>query len=187
MIDQPCSIKEHWRRLRIKLSLRIVIDKAGREKWQLSNPRFLRYDPRNVRRHRIPFLSFPSARVANTNTRNESNSRCGTRDAFSIPIYSYIYISLPRAGKFQPRAYLDHVYVYIHTHIGEGCRFYPGKKESDGLYFEFLTRGNTTSRRNSIPGRVVTPVADIFPHDRFACIWLSARFCRENRATNENS
>lgn len=106
---------------------------------------------------------------------------------FDSYIFLYIYISLPRAGKFQPRAYLDHVYVCIHTHIGEGCRFYPGKKESDGLYFEFLTRGNTTSRRNSIPGRVVTPVADIFPHDRFACIWLSARFCRENRATNENS
>lgn len=114
-----------------------------------------------------------------------------TRDAGHVThfrfLYIPIYISLPRAGKFQPRAYLDHVYVYIHTHIGKGCRFYPGKKESDGLYFEFLTRGNTTSRRNSIPGRVVTPVADIFPHDRFACIWLSARFCRENRATNENS
>lgn len=129
MIDQPCSIKEHWRRLRIKLSLRIVIDKAGREKWQLSNPRFLRYDPRNVRRHRIPFLSFPPARVANTNTRNESNSRCGTRDAFSIPIYSYIYIYIPSTSREISTTRVSRSCVCIYTHTyRRGLSFLSGEK-----------------------------------------------------------
>lgn len=101
-------------------------------------------------------------------------------------LHTPIYLSLPRNFNHLDRACMW-VYICVYIELAVVSIREKGKRRPPSLYFEFLTRGNTTSRRNSIPGRVVTPVADIFPRDRFACIWLSARFCRENRATNENS
>lgn len=76
------------------------------------------------------------------------------------------------------------VYICVYIELAVVSIREKGKRRPCILNF---WREGTRRRRNSIPGRVVTPVADIFPRDRFACIWLSARFCRENRATNENS
>lgn len=159
------------RTLRIKLSLRVVIDKARREKRQLSNLPPLVSSPSTVRK---ASNSFPRPACLEYEHAIESTAGFEMRDTwriFDCPVRSFYIHILPSTD-------LD-ACVCVVSSREKADRSLP-------VFWIF------DEREHDVPpefhsGPSATPVADIFPRDRFTCTWLSARFCRENRATNENS
>lgn len=140
MIDQACSIKEHWRRLRMKVSVRIVIDKAIERSSNLATP-FHSFS--GIRRHRIPSIHVV------LRIRGRFDLKRGTRDAFSI------LDSTPfRSTETRPRTKLnahDRSTMGVRSVCTLAC---PKRGKQRGLYFEFLTKGNTTIPAEFHSGRV---------------------------------